>query len=85
MAEPLQPGDKVVVEVEQRLGWLAVLLAFVLPFLLMTAVLWIAGMRWTETVAGTVALCSLLPYYGVLALFKGKLKRKFNFSARKNI
>ncbi len=81
--EVLQAGDRVVVEVERSLGWLAVLLAFVFPFLLLMLVLCIGNMYLQETVAGTIALCSLLPYYAVLALFKGRIKKKFRFTARR--
>ena len=83
MTEPLEAGDEVIVEIEQHLGWLAVLLAFVLPFLLMMSVLWIGNLYWSEEIAGTMALGSLLPYYGVLALFKKRLKKRFDFVAHK--
>lgn len=81
--EPLSVGDEVIVEIRQSLGWLAVLIAFVLPFLLLVGMLWLMGMFFSEPVAGTIALCSLLPYYAVVALFRGRLKKKFRFVARK--
>lgn len=81
-SEPLAVGQSVVVEVAERLGWFAVLLAFVLPFLLLVFMLWLMGRYFTESVAGTVALCSLLPYYFVIWLLRAKLKKRFRFVAR---
>lgn len=83
MLEPMQEGDRVVVEVEQRLGWLAILLAFVLPFVWLVGMVWLLGLYLEEGVAGTLALCSLCIYFAVLALFRKRLKRKFSFTARR--
>ena len=77
MSEPLQVGQEVVVEIEQKTGWLAVVLAFVLPFCILMLMLWLMGKLFEESVAGTIALCSLLPYYIILWLLKGKLKKQF--------
>lgn len=81
--EPLAVGDEVVVSVSQKQGWLAVLLSFVLPFCLMMLVLWLMGKFFSEPVAGTVALVSLLPYYLIIWLLRGKLKKNFEFTAKK--
>lgn len=83
MVEPLAVGDKVMVEVEERQGWFAILLAFVLPFLLVMGLIYGLGKVMAEEWAGTLALCSLVPYYGVLSLFRNKLKKHFSFIARK--
>lgn len=84
MTEPLQPGDKVEVMVTERLAWKAVLLAYILPFVVMMAVigllnLWIEN----EAIAGTVALCAIALYYIVLSFFRGRLQKAFSFTARK--
>lgn len=83
ISEPLSVGDEVLVLVEQRLGWLAICLAFVLPFFLLVGLVALLGQFMSEGIAGTIALLSLLVYAGVLALFKGKLKRTFSFRAVK--
>ncbi len=85
ITEPLQTGDEVTVLIEQRTGWLAVLIAFILPFLLLMLMLWLMGMFFTESIAGTVALCSLLPYYGIVALLRKRIKRHFVFTALKSL
>ena len=84
MLEPMQVGDCVVVALEKRLGWKAVLLAFVVPFCLLFALVGLLP-RWieSEAVVGTIAIVSLAPYYLVLSLFRGKLEREYRFTARR--
>lgn len=81
----LQVGDPVIVYGQRSLGLKAVLLAFVIPFLLiilLIALLNRAG--WSEVWSGTTALLSLLPYYGILSCFKKQLRQQFIFYARRN-
>ena len=85
MQEPLQVGDKVEVEVRERLAWKAVLLAYILPFLVMLGI--IAGLDyftdWSEAVVGTLSLCGIALYYIGLSVFKHRLQKQFVFTARK--
>lgn len=82
--ETLQAGDKVKVYAQQRLGLKAVLLAFVIPFLLILITLAVAGVFIDkEAVTGTIALAVLVPYYIILSFFKGKLQKEFVFYAVK--
>ncbi|MCR5050738.1 MAG: SoxR reducing system RseC family protein [Paludibacteraceae bacterium] len=85
MAEPMQPGDKVEVLVRERLAWRAVLLAYVLPFILMIAAIAILDLTtdWSEAVVGTLSLCSIALYYIGLGVFKHRLQKQFTFTARK--
>ena len=84
-------GDTVEVMVQQKMGWKAVILAYLLPFFVMLAVVAVGsgiGNRIAEIgeeVIGTVALCAMAVYYIVLGLFKDKLQREFSFTARKKI
>ena len=83
MLEPMQVGDRIEVAVEKRLGWKAVLLAFIIPFCLLLALVavlpnWIAS----EAVVGTIAIASLAPYYFILHLFSKRLEREYRFVAR---
>lgn len=82
--EPLQVGDEVLVEVAKRLGWKAVLLAFVIPFCLLLFGVW-ALPYWVESEAlvGTIAICSLAPYYLILRCFRNSFEAEFRFTARK--
>ena len=77
----LKLGDKVQIEGAQSLGMKAVFYAYVLPFLLVLAVLIISLSLFniTETKAGLYALLILPIYYFVLYLFKSKFEEKYTF------
>lgn len=84
MIEPMQAGDRVEVMVAERLAWKGVLLAYIMPFVVMLAV--IAGLEWvlqSEAVIGTIALCAVAVYYLILSLFRKRLQKQFSFTARK--
>ena len=85
MLEPLQAGDRVEVEVRERLAWRAVLLAYILPFVVMMAVIAVLDYttNWSEAIVGTLSLCAIALYYLILSAFKHKLQRQFSFTARK--
>ena len=91
-------GNEVEVMVQQKMGWKAVVLAYLLPFFVMLAVMFIGngllamGDGTTgllgdeakrEAVLGTIALCAMALYYIVLGLFKDKLQKEFSFTAKK--
>ena len=78
-------GNEVEVMVQQKMGWKAVVLAYLLPFFVMLAVMLIGNAIWTvrEEILGTVALCAMALYYLVLGMFKDKLQKEFSFTARK--
>ena len=78
-------GNEVEVMVQQKMGWKAVVLAYLLPFFVMLAVMLIGNAIWAirEEILGTVALCAMAVYYLVLGMFKDKLQKEFSFTARK--
>ena len=91
-------GNEVEVMVQQKMGWKAVVLAYLLPFFVMLAVMFVGNGLLAigdgatgllgdeakrEAVLGTVALCAMAVYYLVLGLFKDKLQKEFSFTARK--
>ena len=89
-------GDTVEVMVQQKMGWKAVVLAYLLPFFVMLAVMFVGNgllgdgatellgdEAKREAVLGTVALCAMAVYYIVLGLFKDKLQREFSFTAKR--
>lgn len=81
--EPLQAGDEVEVSVRERLGWRAVLLAYILPFVVLIGVVFVLGQWFEEVIAGTIALLAVGIYYVVLRGFKGRIEKTFRFTARK--
>ena len=91
-------GNEVEVMVQRKMGWKAVMLAYLLPFFVMLAVMFIGNGLLAmgdgaigllgdeakrEAVLGTVALCAMALYYLVLGMFKDKLQKEFSFTARK--
>lgn len=84
MVEPMNVGDEVEVIVREQAGWLAVLLAYVLPFVLLVAAVAVFGqLGWSEVQAGTAALLSVAVYFVILRMFRDKLQRQFTFWVRK--
>lgn len=80
----LKIGDQVTVIGQKSLGIQAILLAYVLPFVLIVVILFFANIFTTnELVIGTCALASLIPYFAVLRLMRNKIQAKFQFYAIK--
>ena len=85
MLEPMKTGDRVEVEGRERLAWKAILLAYILPFVVMMAVIAVLDYAtdWSEAVIGTLSLCAIALYYIGLSVFKHRLQKQFTFSARR--
>ena len=81
----IKVGDEVEVMVQQKMGWKAVVLAYLLPFFVMLIVMFVGNAIWAvrEEILGTVALCAMALYYLILGMFKDKLQKEFSFTARK--
>ena len=91
----LAVGDEAEVVVQQKIGWKAVLLAYMLPFVVMMSVVaignWLLAIgdgplamgKNGEAIIGTAALCAMGVYYIVLGFFKDKIQKDFSFTARK--
>ncbi len=84
MLEPLQVGDHVEVLLTERLGWKAVLLAYIMPFVVMMLVIALLGL-WSsnEVLVGTLSLVAVAIYYFILSFFRSKLQKQFSFTAQK--
>lgn len=83
-ADAFQVGDTVEVSIERIMGVRAIFYAYMLPFLVMLAVLLVttySGL--SQQTAGLSALGSLVIYYPLLRLFKGKLEKEIVFQIRK--
>ena len=76
-------GEEVKVVYQESLGWLALLLAYVLPFVLVLITLFIATAFTNELISGLMALGILLPYYSLLYFLKDRLKKTFSFTIHK--
>jgi sigma-E factor negative regulatory protein RseC len=76
-------GDEAEVIVAEKIGWKAIFLAYILPFILLLGSVLVFNEFLKEEIAGTIALCTMGVYYIVLGLFKNKLQKQFSFTARK--
>ena len=75
-------GQKVMVCGTTSMGMKAVVLAFVLPFIVLLAALFVT-MRVTdgdEAASALVSLCTLIPYYIIIYLLRNRISRTFSFT-----
>ena len=82
-ASSYQVGEQVMIIGETSMGMMAVVLAFVIPFVLLVTSLFIF-MVWmeNEVYAALSSLIILIPYYFILWLNKARLKQKFSFTIK---
>ena len=79
-------GESVILFGQQSIGLQAVLLAFVLPFIVILITLIILNsIGANELISGAISIALLIPYYIILSLFNNKLKSKLKFNIRKVI
>ncbi|MGW8316615.1 MAG: SoxR reducing system RseC family protein [Bacteroidales bacterium] len=77
-------GDPVRVEAARHVGLKAVAMGYLYPFLLLMAVLiGMVSAGVPDMKAGVAALLSLVPYYLLLFLLRGKIGSTFSFSLKK--
>ncbi len=75
-----QVGQTVTIRGTVGQGMTAVLLAYVLPLALVIGLLFVlVAYQMSEAQAALCALLSLLPYYGLLYLLRGRLAQKLTF------
>lgn len=85
--KPLQqfePGENVEVMMSQSMGTMAVLFAYILPFVVMISLMiaeYYSGV--SEPVMGLSVVLFLVAYFFTLFTFRKKLNRKFSFSIKK--
>lgn len=80
VSENLKVGDTVKVVGQKNLGIYAVLLAYVVPFLLIIVVMVVLNQLVdNELIVGTASLGVLVPYLIVLRLMRNRLKATFRF------
>lgn len=78
-------GEQVSLYGQSSMGLFAVLLAFVIPFLIILLTLFILkNYIDNEAISGSIALGTLLPYFIILSFFNSRLKSKLKFQIKKN-
>jgi sigma-E factor negative regulatory protein RseC len=76
-------GQHVTVVGKTVQGFKALLLGYLLPFILVLSILIIATASETgESTSGLLSLGSLIPYYFILYLFRNRLKKSFEFEIK---
>lgn len=77
-------GENVNVVLEQKLGFKALFLSYILPFLIvLIALIVLSFATQNEALAGLVSLGLLVPYYVGIYFQKDKLKKSFSFKIEK--
>ena len=82
--QKLKLYDLVIVELEERLGWKALLYGILLPFVIMITVLFTLSTKTNELSSALLALASLIPYYFIIFLLREKIEKEFVFTAKKD-
>ena len=78
-------GDAVTVVISKSLGYLALFLGYLLPLILiLTFLIVLSELGYSELIAGVVSLGIVVPYYFILYLFRNRLKKTYAFSIKKN-
>ena len=77
------PGDNVTVLMKKSMGYTALLLGYVFPFILVIAVLiFLVMLSVPEATAGLGSIAILIPYYFMLWLFRKRINNKFTFTLK---
>jgi positive regulator of sigma E activity len=83
-SDSYQVGENVNVILEQKLGFKALFLGYVLPFIIvLTSLIILSVLTKNEALSGLVSLGLLIPYYIGLYSQKEKLKKIFSFKIEK--
>lgn len=77
-------GETVKVSLKQSMGYKALLLGYLLPLVvLLVSLFTLSGLGFSEAESGLYSLLLLLPYYGIIYLFRNRISREFNFEIAK--
>lgn len=77
----LSPGEKVTVSMKASQGFSALILGYIIPFLLVfISLVVLLSLSLNELLSGLVSLGLLLPYYGILFILRKGIDRRFTFT-----
>ena len=81
---PLEVGEKVTVTLQEKLAMKAVILCFLIPFMLMFVFFILLNyLTKNELVASLVSLGSIALYYYIVWLFRSRIAREYSFVVTK--
>jgi sigma-E factor negative regulatory protein RseC len=79
----VSPGESVIVQMKKSMGYKALLLGYIIPFIVFMVVLIIlAVFSISELYAGAGALAMLIPYYLILWFFRKRIDNNFTFTIK---
>jgi sigma-E factor negative regulatory protein RseC len=79
-------GDSVVVMLKESLGMRAIFLGYLLPFIVvLSSLIILKSLNVNDGFSALLSLLLLAPYYFILYLTRNSIKKKFNFSIKKNL
>ena len=86
VGKSFQQGDEVDVQITEKMGMKALFYGYLLPFLVViVTLLTVNAITGRQGLSGLIALFTLAPYYLILALFKSRLKKSFQFNLHKRM
>lgn len=74
------PGDTVDIKMISGSGWLAVILGYIVPFVLLISTLIITSEFSSESIAAIASLLVLVPYFLILHFYRNRMKKYFRFT-----
>jgi sigma-E factor negative regulatory protein RseC len=82
----IKAGDRVLVVMKQSLGFRALFLGYLMPFIIVMVILIVmTALGLSEALAGISALLALVPYYAFIYFRKEKIGRSFSFTIKKEL
>jgi sigma-E factor negative regulatory protein RseC len=79
----VKPGDKVTILMKQSMGYAALFLGYVFPFITVILVLiTMIALKVPELTSGLISIAILIPYYSVLYSFRKTINTKFTFTLK---
>ncbi len=84
-ADRYRAGQKVLVAIERSLGYKALLLGYIYPFLIMLITLFaLTLLTGNEGLSALIAALLMVPYYAGLYHYKNRLRKTFTFRIRES-
>jgi positive regulator of sigma E activity len=76
-------GDLVTVVMKESLGYNALLLGYIVPFIvLLSGLILFVSLSVPELIAGLLSIATLVPYYLTIYFFRKRISKKFTFTLK---
>jgi sigma-E factor negative regulatory protein RseC len=78
------PGEKVLVSMQKSQGFSALFLGYILPLMVVViSLVTLISLKINELSSGLISVGLLIPYYGLLFIFRRSINRKFRFTLKR--